>query len=395
LTALLLALVLAGSCLLAPVSAHAAVLPTDTIGDRLYTDGNVPERSMPDVTMKSGLLMTDDGQILWSRNPNERRPMASITKIMTAIVSMETLSPDKEVTVPELSTEVGESSADLRTGEVMTRHQMLQALLVRSGNDAATALAIDCSGSVSAFVAKMNEQAAKLGMKNTHFMNPHGLDETNHYTTAVDIATMARYAMTFPEFREIVSSREAKFVTPTATHDYQTTNDLLLMYNGANGIKTGYTTPAGYCVVGGAKRSGVQLYAVVLGTGGTATRFLEAATLLDFGFVHYRPQSLALKGTILGRATVSDYLDRKVPVALSEDTSTCVYDLDGAVSRKVIIWTGKSPIKKGQKLGTVQFMQGKRIVATTPLVATTDVESPFILMRLWYGIVKGWRKLRS
>jgi len=388
----LLSLMLA-MLLIMPVSAFAAVLPGDQVGQQPYTVLKLPERSMPNVSMKSGLLITDDGQVLWSREPDARRPIASITKIMTAILAIQSIAPDKKVTVPSFRLEPGDSTAGLKKGEVMTRRQLLEALLLPSGNDAAKALATLCSGSEDAFVRKMNEKAAALGMSDTHFVDPDGVTDVGPYSTANDIATMTRYAMTLPEFREVVAMRETRIVTNLATHNYKTTNDLLLMYNGTNGVKTGFTDGAGYSVVGGATRQGTQLYAVVLGTTTIASRFTEAAALLDFGFTHYRPQVLALKGTILGRASISDYLDKQVPVALSRETTTNINDLEGAVTRKVVIWEGKAPIKKGQQLGMVQFLQNGRIIATTPLVSTEQVNKPFFLVRVWYGIVKGWRKL--
>jgi len=391
--AFLLALVLALSLMGAPSVAVAAVRPTDSINGQPYTELKLPARSMPDVTMKSGMLVTQSGQILWSRDPDARRQIASITKIMTAILSIQMIDPDKKITIPQFTLEPGDSTAGLRPGEVMTRHEILEALLIPSGNDAAIALAVSCKGSVPSFVEAMNKKAGELGMKNTHFVDPDGVMDTGPYSTATDIATMARYAMTLPEFREVVGTKEVKVVTNIATHDYKTTNDLLLMYNGANGVKTGFTDAAGYSVATGASRKGIQLYAIVLGTNNLAVRFTEAAALLDFGFTHYRTQTLALQGTILGRATVTDYLDRQVPVALSRETTADVNDLEGIVTRKVVIWDGKAPIKKGQQLGMVQFIQNNRLVVTTPLVATEQVNKPFFLARIWYAIVKGWRAI--
>ncbi|MCL2332172.1 MAG: D-alanyl-D-alanine carboxypeptidase [Actinomycetia bacterium] len=389
---LLLAAVVLCATFAAPARSFATVLPTDRVGDQTYLALKLPERSMPNVSMKSGLLLTSDGQVLWARDADARHAIASVTKIMTAIIAIQALDPDKQFTVPPFQLEPGDSTAGLKSGEILTRHQLLQALLIPSGNDAAKALAVLSSGSETAFVQDMNKKAADLGMTNTHFVDPDGVTDAGPYSTANDIATMARYAMTLPEFREVVATREVKIVTNVATHRYKTTNDLLLMYNGANGIKTGFTDVAGYCLAGSAQRGNIQLYAVVLGTDQIATRFVEAAALLDFGFTHYRPQTLALKGTILGRATVSDYLDRQVPVALSRETTANVNDLEGAISRKVIIWEGKAPIKKGQQLGMVQFLQNNRLIATTPLVSTEEVNKPFFLARVWYTIVKRLRR---
>ncbi|MCL2324080.1 MAG: D-alanyl-D-alanine carboxypeptidase [Actinomycetia bacterium] len=388
----ILSLILVGLLCFSP-SAFASVQPGDMIGRVPYTELKLSARSMPDVTMQAGILVSDSGQVLWSRNADERRQIASITKIMTAILSIQMIAPDKSLTVPSVTLEAQDSTAGLKAGEVLTRHQLLQAMLIPSGNDAAKALAVLCSGSEAAFVQKMNEKARELGMTNTRFVDPDGVADEGPSSSAADVATMARYAMTLPEFREVSAEREVKFVTNLATHEYKTTNDLLLMYTGASGVKTGFTDAAGYCLVGSASRQNVQLFAVVLGTEKMTTRFYEAADLLDFGFTHYRPQKLAMKGTILGRSTISDYLDRQIPVALSHDATANVNDLEGAVTRKVIIWEQRSPVRKGQQLGMVRFIQNGRQIASTPLVSTQSLDRPFILMRLWYAIVKGWRKL--
>ena len=383
-------LCLLAALLLLPAVASASVKSSDTVDGVQWADLGVVEAAMPDVSMPSGMLVADDGLVLWARGIDKRRSMASITKVMTAIVVLENTQPDESVTVPKLSTSVGESSAGLRTGEVTTVGELFEGLMIKSGNDTAVALAFHIAGGVDPFVELMNKRAQELGMSGTKFANPHGLDAPEHYTTARDIATMTRYAMSLPIFRDVVATRTVEIESGGRTVEYENTNLLLASYPGSNGVKTGWTNMAGYCVVGSAERDGRELYAVVLGTDDQWVRFTEARMLLDFGFAHYRDQDLAVKGTVLGRATVVDYPDRSVPAAVGEDRSIRVLDLAGDIVREVALYDVAAPIAVGDQVGAVSFSQGDRLVTTVPLVATEVVEKPFILLRPIYAAIKWW-----
>lgn len=386
--ALALALILAW----APASpTFASVRATDQVADTPYGELAVPTQAMPDVELAAGALVAQDGRTVWSRNENERRAMASITKVMTAIVVLERAKATDIVTVPSLSSTVGESSAGLKKGEQLTVARLLEGLLIKSGNDAAVALATHVAGGVEPFVALMNEQAAALGMVDTHFTNPHGLDQEGHYTTAHDIAIMARYAMANPAFRQVVGQQYYIHEVNGSSQQYQSTNILLFSYRGANGVKTGWTDDAGYCVVGSAERDGVELYAVVLGTGSEMQRFTDAKELLDFGFAHYRPLELSVKGTVVGSAPITDYLNRSVPAAIAQTHNQLVLDLAGDITKTYEISRVSAPISVGDKVGTARYVQGGRLIATVPIVATEDVAKPFILLRPFYALAKWWR----
>ena len=373
--------------------AHAAPLRTDLIDGVAAQSAGVGVGALPDVGMKSGALLDGEGRVIWARRPLDKRAMASITKIMTAVVALEHSSLTEQVTIPKASVAVGESTAFLRPGEKLSMQEVLEALLVKSGNDAAIAIAQHVAGNEDEFVKLMNEKATELGLTNTHFANAHGLDEKGHYSTAYDLGVLARYAMTKPAFKQIVGMKTVVIGSGKRKETLQSTDLLLGNYTGAMGIKTGYTADAGYSVISAAQRGGVTLYAVVLGTPSELQRFREARELFDWGFSHYRPMQLGVGGTVVGEAAVGDYLDVTVPAAVSQDTTVPVLDVKGPIVRSVTVATVRAPVKKGDRVGTVTFKQAGRIITSIPLVSTEDVGKPNIFERVWIAIVRGWRRV--
>jgi len=371
----------------------AEVRASDLIDGTTARKLAVPSAAMPDVGMKAGALVTEDGRTLWARRVTDRRAIASITKIMTAIVALEHAQTDESVTIPRDSASVGESTSFLRPGETLPLGEVLEGLLVKSGNDAAVAIAEHVSGNEEAFVALMNEKAADLGLTRTHFANAHGLDAPNHYSTAADLAILSRYAMSKPEIRRIVAEKNATIGTGARAETVMSTNLLLGNYVGANGLKTGWTNDAGYSVIVSAKRGGIQLYAVVLGTDGELQRFRDARDLLDWGFAHYRPQKLASMGTVIGEAPINDYLDMTVPAEVSKEATVSVFDLAGQITRTVSVSAVDAPVGKGQRVGVATFTQNGDVVASVPLVAVAEVPDPTPLQRVGIAIVRAWRRL--
>jgi len=378
-----------------PAPAVAASRPTDSVDGVSVSQLGAVRKATPDVSMRAGVLVDSDGRVLWSRQPDSRRAMASITKIMTAVVALESSSLTETVDVTSAALRVGESTSFLRQGDRLTMQDMLEALLVKSGNDAAEAIAIHVSGSTDAFVDKMNRKAVALGLSDTHFKNAHGLDAPGHKTTARDLAVLSRYAMSKPAFKSIVGKKQVTIGTGRRKETLPNTNVLINNYEGVTGIKTGYTSDAGYCVVGSAERNDIGLYAVVLGTQNESSRFRDARELLDWGFAHYRPQSLATSGTILAEAPVSDYLDVTVPAVVSADTTVAVLDLNGPITRTVTVAAAKAPVSAGQTIGTATFTQAGRQIASIPLVAKYDVRKPNPLHRIWIGVVRVWRAVSN
>ena len=374
-----------------PVAAFAEVLNRDELDGVPWTEFDIQPEIMPEVTMSAGALVTQDGRILWSRDLDARRAPASLTKIMTAILAIEHLDEDEEFTLPSMPLGARESRAFLRQGDILTREQLLQSLLLVSGNDAAQAIAVAVAGDLPTFVELMNERAAELGMNDTRFRDASGLDFPDQYSTARDLATLARFAMSMPEFREVVALVEASFTSNRATHDLNNTNILLQSYTGATGVKTGRTTNAGFSIILSAERNDLELFAIVLGTRADLTRFFEARALLDFGFTHYREQKLALENTVVSNAPVANFPDRTVQVAVSQDISIPVLDVAGIIEQSIDIGEIRSPVRRGDEVGYMTFTQRGRMIARVPLIATQDVNNPFFLVQWYYNALIAWR----
>ena len=230
------------------------------------------------------VINAEDNKVLMESNAQAHLPMASTTKVMTALIVLENAPTDLLVTVPEDAVRVEGSSMYLKEGEELTVLELLYGLMLSSGNDAALALAYAVGGTPEGFVELMNEKAQVLGLKNTHFVNPHGLHDADHYTSAYDLALICSEAMKNEIFREIVATKDKKFENPdTGEIRYlHNKNKLLANYKGANGIKIGFTKAAARCLCASAKRGDIQLICVVLNDGNW---FNRAAELMDAGFI--------------------------------------------------------------------------------------------------------------
>ncbi len=369
------------------------VMAVDSIGGVPLPEASaLATAAAPDLKMAAGMLMASDGRELWSRDADAQRAMASTTKIMTAVVVLENADLAQVVTVSSAAATVGESAADLRAGETMTVATMLEALLVKSGNDAAIALAEHVAGSEAEFVAMMNAKAAELGMSNTNYANSHGLDQIGHHTSARDLATISRYAMAQPEFRRCVGLLSTVVESSRGTHTLYNSNELLLNFDGANGIKTGWTNDAGYCLAASAERDGVELTAVVLGAASEQERFDQAAALLDWGFAHYSVRTLASAEETVGTIPVSDYLDVDVVAVLPDGVTAPVFDLDGEIERIVTLEPElDAPVTVDQRVGTLTIKQGDRLVAQAPVVAASNVVKPGFLEAVGIALQRVWR----
>jgi len=347
------------------------------------TPGDTPEA--PRITAEAAVVVDmDTGKILYSRNADKQLEMASTTKIMTAILILESLPLDQKVKVPGAAVRAAGSVLGLHRGETFTVEQLLYAMLVPSANDAAITLAVAEAGSVKAFVAKMNARAGEMGLTNTHFVNNCGLHAANHYSSAKDMAKIASYAMRDPVFRRIVSTRE--YTLPhaggAAPRLIKTSNELLEDVDWVNGIKTGSTPWAGYCLVSSATKDGLTLISVVLGAKDQNTREAESKALLTYGFERCRLKKLVDGGAVIADVPAPDPLDREVRLVTASSYTRRLLgegEVTGQVklSREVTL-----PVKAGEVLGKLEFFQGDADLGFVPLVAAETVELPTIRMIL-------------
>ncbi len=227
------------------------------------------------------------GKVIWGKSENERRPMASTTKIMTAIVVLENVGLEDIVTVSKKAAGTGGSRLGLKVNDKITVNNLLYGLLLVSGNDAAVALAEYVGGSVEGFAEKMNEKAKDMGLENTHFITPHGLDMDNHYTTAFELAKMADYALNIDKFASIVNTKNIGISINGRSKNLTNTNELLGNLYGVNGVKTGFTNGANRCLVTSVNRDGMNIITVVLGADTKKDRSNDSIKLIEYAYTNY------------------------------------------------------------------------------------------------------------
>jgi D-alanyl-D-alanine carboxypeptidase (penicillin-binding protein 5/6) len=238
----------------------------------------------------------------------------------------------------------------------------------------------------------MNRKAAALGLTHTAFRNPHGLDEEGHYTSAADLATLGTVAMADPRFAAIVSMPSVNVTSRGTMKTYESSNKLLGTYEGATGIKTGWTSRAGYCVAASAQRGDVGFVAIVLGAASESDRFVQARALFDWGFAHYAMTPVATAEATAALVPVADYLDRTVPAIVAASAVVPVFDLDGeVVARTDMVSEVDAPVAAGDRLGTLTVVQGTRLLAQVPIVASADVPQPDAWEAIGIWFTRRWR----
>ncbi|MBR4435741.1 MAG: D-alanyl-D-alanine carboxypeptidase [Clostridia bacterium] len=318
------------------------------------------------------LIEASSGQMLLKKEPDLRLPMASTTKTMTALVTIENCSLDDVVVVSKQVVGVEGSSLYLTLGERLTVRDLLYGLMLSSGNDAAVALAIHVGGSVEGFADMMNERAAKLGLENTHFVTPNGLHDDEHYTSAYDLAVIGAAALKYDVFHEIVSCKYYKLITDRRTVTIKNKNTMLWDYEGCIGIKTGYTKRAGRCLLFAAERDGMTLVGVVLKC---SPMFEVAPEMLDFGFENYMLVRAVNSGMELSRGFVQNGDKSFIPLVAKEDVAVPMRKGDElkAEIRTNISGAVYAPIVKGAVLGEAEILIGGCVVGKTELVAGDSV----------------------
>jgi len=316
----------------------------------------------PRLTARAALLADGrTGTILFEQAAHERLAPASTTKIMTALLALEHGDLADVVTVPEEALMVGEASMGLQPGEEVTLEALLYGLLLVSANDAALTIAMHIGGSVEDFVALMNERAAALGLSDTHFVNPHGLDDPQHFTSAADLLTLTREALSNPDFARIVATPEATVAGRLLVN----TNQLLGTYEGADGVKTGTTNTAGECLIASATRERGQAIVIVLGS---SNRYADAKALLDFYFEHYGWWTLTLPSDRLSR--YEDNEGRRWTLRLGEQRAVFLPRWQWPLVRLFRWIDPTAQPADGNVIGVLRFSIGHYLLAKLPLYAS-------------------------
>ena len=360
--------------------------------------GVVCAEGYPGVSAESAIVMDcASGRVLYEKNAHEKRGMASTTKIMTAIVALERGNLQDTVTVSNVADAVEGSSMCLEAGEKISLENLVWGLMLLSGNDAATAIAEHIPG----FVDLMNAKAAELGAVNTSFDNPHGLDSGKHYSTAHDMALIARYGLTIPKFAEIVKTK-AKKVTDVSgehTHYLSNHNRLLNLYPYANGVKTGFTKATGRCLVSSALKpdsggsAGMQIVAVTLDA---PSDWEDHMNMLNYAFNTYKLELIASRGTDFGEVKVIGGSMKRVKLVAAQDfyfpeaspwLEGSALTITHHVPEQI-----KAPVKEGQVVGYVTVSVGGSEYGAYPLTAQEEVFRQFLFIRSYGKSFKGVTK---
>ncbi|HET7629198.1 MAG TPA: D-alanyl-D-alanine carboxypeptidase family protein [Bacillales bacterium] len=332
---------------------------------------------------KSAILIeADTGKVLYAKQPDKKLPPASMTKIMTMLLIMEALNDgrlswDEKVRTSEHAASMGGSQVFLEPGEKMTVKDMLKAIAIGSANDASMAMAEKIGGSEEAFVKMMNEKAEKLGLQHTHFENPTGLPAENHYSSARDMAKIARALLAYDKITEYTGKYEDYLREDTDEKFWLVnTNRLVKFYPGVDGLKTGYTNKAKFCLTATAKKDGMRVIAVVMGADTAKARNNEVSNMLDYAFGHFQSKQIYAKGTVVETSHVDKGVMNEVPIVTARNVSVLtkkgesVKNLDKSIVVKEHL---RAPLKKGQKVGKLVLKKDGKTLSETPLVTKTDV----------------------
>ena len=350
------------------------------------------DNSNINISSKSAILMdVGSGQVLYEKNAHEKLPPASVTKVMTMLLICEALDSgkikiDDQVQVSEIASSMGGSQIFLEPGESQTVDTLLKGIAVASANDACVAMAEYIAGSVESFVDMMNSKAKDLNMKDTHFANTNGVPVDNHYTSAYDIATMSRELLK----HDVISKYLTTWMDSVVVGKKQTsigianTNKLIKHFQGATGVKTGFTQQAKYCLSASAKRGDTHLVAATLGAETSPERFKDASSLLNYGFANYESVKLCSKDDKISTLTMEKAESDKVSLVAKEDLTVLIKKGDSKeFTKKIKVYEEpKLPINKGTALGMVEVYKGKDLVGKVELVNNKDVNKASYLKML-------------
>ena len=346
---------------------------------------------------ESGLLMEfSTGKVVFEKEKDKEVSVASMTKMVAQIIILEEIRSkkikwDDIVTVSQNASSMGGSQIYLETGEKMSVEDLMKGISVASGNDATVAMAEYISGTEEKFVERMNQKVKKLGLKHTHFQNCTGLDEENHYSSSYDMAVIAReLLMKYPEILRFSSIYEDYLRKDTERKFWLVnTNKLVSQYEGADGLKTGHTDDAGYCLAATVQRGNLRLIAITLGEKNSKVRNQETMNLLDYGFQSIKMKTLKKKGSIVKNVSFSKTDPKRIFYILKDDLNV----IESPNKKNMYTYNVKLrklsfPIKKGDVLGIIQAKNGNKVISSASLISSEDVRK-LSFLELFFDSIKG------
>ena len=350
---------------------------------------------------KSAIMMeASTGKVIFEKNSHEKLPMASMTKMMTLLIIMENIKSgnlkwDEKVVTSEHAASMGGSQIFLEVGEEMTIEDLVKGICIGSGNDAAVAMAERIAGTEDDFVKMMNKKAQVLGLKDTHFVNSCGLDDDNHYSSASDMAVIARELVKYDKILEFTGTYEDYLRKNTDNSFWLVnTNKLVRYYKGVDGLKTGYTKSAGYCITTTAKKNNMRLITVVMGEPSSTVRNSETTSMLDYGFNTYRIDTVLSKKKIIATKKIMGGKDKNIKVVASDDIN--ILNTKSGTKRSVkykLSMNGiRAPLKKGDAVGNISVIENNKTIMNVDAVTLNEVKRAnifIVYMRSLLNMVKG------
>lgn len=343
---------------------------------------NTSDTSLAQNASSAILIDASTGEILFEKNSHEKMAPASMTKMMSMLLIMEAIENDiigwdDIITVSQNASDMGGSQILLETGEQMSVYDLFKGVAVASGNDAVVALAESVAGTEEEFVKMMNDKAKELGLKDTNFKNVHGLDDANHYSSAYDMAMIAKELVSHEKIFEFTSIYEDYLRKGTDREFWLVnTNKLVRFYSGVDGLKTGYTSEAGYCLTATAKKNDMRLIAVAMGEPSSTSRNADITSMLDYGFAQYKSTSIVKKTEVITEVEVERAKDEKIEIVPINDVSILTKKTEklGEITYEVTLNKLKSPIKVGDIVGKLIIKEDRNKIKEVDLTVKKDSE---------------------
>ncbi len=375
--------------------AYADDINDDEPIDKLFEQESVETVGNKRLNISAGAAIVMDtvsGRVLYEKNAYKRNSIASTTKIMTAIVALENGRDDEDVIVSKKAASISGSQVNLQEGKTYKLGDLMYAMMLRSGNDAAIAIAEHIGGSVEAFAEMMNRKAAEIGAINTNFVTPHGLDNPQHYSTPYDLALITQYALKNEKFCKIVGTKNTTFQNGNISN----TNEMLGLYPGADGVKTGYTGQAGRCLVTSATQNGWRIISVVLNCGSRSIRAQNSKVLLDYAFENYKSYEYLKEGQKISEIKLHKGLENNISVFSDRDISIplMVDEVDKLQTVYNFSNEIEAPIKIYSKIGTIDYILDGKLLASADIITHDEIDRKDFyyyfdkIFKSWTGLVR-------